>query len=391
MRCASCGKLFPLSSVASPASGEEPPFVLPAEPADTGESATPATELLDVLPADPAKVSASLAPAPRAETDKAQPPAPAEASFDPAELRLYRYNVYAMLVNACHYYKHKGLVVIVGLGLVPVAAVCAAMLCFLLTWAGYGLTTALGSVLGEGTNYLLYGVVLVVFAYAKVIKSMFDEANVCFKYQGDTPEQLELGRLEDVLGVVSPATNGFFLGACFGFQVGLLYFTPNHGGLGDVGGLGHCFLLTLDNAFHGLFLYTAELYNLHLAGRVEHGWLSATVYYVFRLAFDASALLLVYQIYQRRQARRLFDHYPQDDNDRAAFADWLVKLFGDEQGWPRRYFDEFMFLLIAGYYLQGNNDRVRQLTHDFPRLRVTADVRSHFVDETGTVIFESVR
>jgi hypothetical protein len=50
-----------------------------------------------------------------------------------------------------------------------------------------------------------------------------------------------------------------------------------------------------------------------------------------------------------------------------------------------------MFLLIAGYYLQGNNERVRQLTRDFPRLRVTADVRSHFVDETGAVIFESVR
>jgi len=48
-----------------------------------------------------------------------------------------------------------------------------------------------------------------------------------------------------------------------------------------------------------------------------------------------------------------------------------------------------MFLLIAGYYLQGNNERVRQLTRDFPRLRVTADVRSHFVDETGAVIFES--
>jgi hypothetical protein len=379
---------------------EEPAFVLPAVLAAGGETATPTTEVMDVLPADalslPLPVGKSMSNIPqqalsKTETEKAEPPVRAEATFDPAEVRIYRYNVYAMLVNACRYYRHKGLVVIVGLGLVPVAAVCAAVLCFLLTWAAYGLTTGLGYLLGDGANYLLYGVVLVVFAYAKVIKSLFDEAYVCFKYEGDTPEQLQLGRLDDVLGIASPATNGFFLGACFGFQVGLLYFTRNHGGLGEVEGLGHCFLLTLDNAFHGFFLYTAELYNIHLAGRIEHGWVSATVYYVFRLAFDASVLLLLYQIYLRRQARKLFDHYPKDDDDRAEFANWLIKVFGEEHGWPRRYFDEFMFLLVAGYYLQGNNERVRQLTRDFPRLRVTAAVRAHFVDETGTVIFESVR
>jgi hypothetical protein len=129
-----------------PRAGEEPAFVLPAEPDGTDDTAIPPTELLDALPADLTPVSPSLPgkgvreidggdtpQEPRGETDETPPPAQAEASFDSPEVRIYRYNVYAMLVNACRYYKHKGLVVIVGLGLVPVAAVCAALLSFLLT------------------------------------------------------------------------------------------------------------------------------------------------------------------------------------------------------------------------------------------------------------------
>jgi hypothetical protein len=324
------------------------------------------------------------------EAGTATSPAPADEPFNPAEVRIYRYNVYAMLVNACRKYEHKGLIVMVGLGFVPVTAACAAVLCFLLTWAAYGLTTGLGIFLGPGTNSLLYALLLVVFGYAKLAKNEFDEARVRFSYEGDTPQQLQLGKLDEVLDIANPAVTGFFLGACFGFQVGLLYFTFNHGGLGEAGGLGHCILLTVDNLCHGIFLDTCELYDINFAGRVEHGWVSATVYYIFRIAFEASAFLLAYQIYQRRHARHLFDDYPENDDDRAQFADWLVKVFGDKHGWPRRYFDEFMFLLIAGYYLQGNNERVRQLTQEFPRLRVASDVRAHFVDEKGTVIFESV-
>jgi hypothetical protein len=318
-------------------------------------------------------------------------PGPTKPSSDPVNARIDRYNVYAMLVNACRYYQRKGAVILVWLSLVPILVVCGAVLSFLLTWAAYGLTTGMGYLFGDGTNYLLYGLLLFALGFASLFKDMFEEADICFSYEGDTPDQIQLGKLEHVLGIASPLATGVLLGACFGFQVGLLYFTLNHGGLDDAGGLGHCFLLTLDNFLHGALLDTCELYNINFAGRVEHGWISATLFYIFRLAFDASTLLLFYQYYQRRRASKIFDHYPEDDDDQAQFADWLVRVYGEAHGWPRLYFDEFTFLLIAGHYLRGENDRVRQLTREFPRLRVTADVRAHFVDDTGAVIFESVR
>ena len=55
-----------------------------------------------------------------------------------------------------------------------------------------------------------------------------------------------------------------------------------------------CTLLTLNNACHGIFLDTFELYNLDWGKKPEHNYWSATIFYVFRLAFDAFALLYLF-------------------------------------------------------------------------------------------------
>src|SRR5262249_31379828 len=200
----------------------------------------------------------------------------------------------------------------IGFLTMPVVLLLTAPLAFGLMALCYELSVLLGWVLGDWTNYLLYAGPLSVFLFAKFYRDLFDEAKVDLHVESKNVAEFQLGRLEALFGVAEPGVNGFFFGACFGFQVGLHYFTRNHGGLAIAGGLGECFLLSLDNVCHGIFLDTFELYGINLAGKIEHDYFSASVFYVFRLAYDVVACLTAYQVYLRWQVRNLFKTYPVD-------------------------------------------------------------------------------
>ena len=98
-------------------------------------------------------------------------------------------------------------------------------------------------------------------------------------------------------------------------------------------------------------------------------------------------MLLLYQLYQRWRLRRLFRDYYSAGAD--SLATWIEEKVADEYSWPSRFFDEFMFLALAGQYLRGNFDFVRQVSRQFPRLRVTARVRDLFLDRKGQLLFDS--
>ncbi len=124
-------------------------------------------------------------------------------------------------------------------------------------------------------------------------------------------------------------------------------FTPDHAGLPGPEGWAEAVLLTLDNACHGVFLDTFELYDLHLGKTPRHNAWSATIFYAFRLAFDAFALLCVLAAYRRYRLRRLFQGFPHDPRRVDDLLDWIESRCGDEHRWPRSYFDEFLFLMLA--------------------------------------------
>src|SRR5262249_5034528 len=144
-----------------------------------------------------------------------------------------------------------------------------------------------------------------VMLVAKGLDIMNHESTVRFERTGNSIGRLQLGRLEGIFGLAEPGGWAVLFGIAFGFQVGLLYFTPNHAGLDIGGGLWHCSLLTLDNVCHGFLLD-----NVNLAGPVEHTLVSGTVFYLFRIALDAFGLLLLYAAYQRYSVRHLLADYP---------------------------------------------------------------------------------
>jgi hypothetical protein len=254
---------------------------------------------------------------------------------------------------------------------------------------GYALLAAAEQGAGPGANALLYVVPVVVLVFARVSKSQAAVGRVRLDESGPgaTLVGLHLGRLRDIFHVASWATNGLFLGCAFGFQWGLIYFTHDHAGLPVEGGFLESFLLTLDNLSHGVFLDTFELYGLHLGPKVEHSWRSASVFYAFRLAFDALVLLILYGAYQRYRIGHLFWYLPHDLARPDDLLGWLDAVCQDQHKWPARFVDEFLFLVLAKEYARGNYELVRQVSRQFPWLTVARPVRNLFRDADGEPIF----
>lgn len=380
--CPKCRNSF-IASEANEQVDEDLPSVLPVSP----------DEPLDVLAAAPGRLAQPL------EETKRQPRPLPEASAVPfsSELKdaieycsspglsIEQRTLYVLLNRTLDVYTSETGLLILGYSCIPLLVVVGAAIAYLGMAAVYGLLY-----LSNLTNlaYTLYLLPLLMLMFAREMEALARKKRTVdlSEFKGAV-ERMTLGRLDDIFNFGAPGNTGFWLGAAFGFQFGLLHFTPNHGFLPIDGGFGQCFLLTLDNLCHGLFLFLFDIFNIHLAGRFDHGTWSGTIFYFFRLAYDALALLLVYQLYQRWRLRRLFRNYYS--GDAASLATWIEERVADEFGWPGRFFDEFMFLALAGQYLRGNFDFVRQVSRQFPRLRVTARVRDVFVDLKGQLLFES--
>ena len=308
----------------------------------------------------------------------------ADAGYVPA-LTPHQLFVYALLRRTFDVYRAGCILIALGLAIVPMLAVVGAILGFVAMLAA---CACLGW-LGQPATLVLHGVPFLVLLYARALQKVGREKAVGFLWDNRQVDRLVLGRIDDAFRCSAPGSLALFLGVFFGFQHGLLYGTAHHGGLDIEGGFWECFFLTLDNVFHGISLNTLELWDVSLAGTVKHGWWSALGFELFRLAYGVLVLLMGFELYQRWSMRFLFENYPKDNPGWERLADWLLMTSDGRHGWPRRYFDELVFLVIAGHYLRGNYPLVRQLTQQFSRIRVEAEVRVLFIDERGNPIFEN--
>lgn len=369
--CPACGAVQPGGATACircrrplPSPAEEPALALPAE------AMPPPAAALPPLPQPLSGEAMRLTKSHRL------------AAYGPGQ-RL----AFALLARTLQEYRGDRVVFILALLFIPLLFV-AGLAFAVLTMSLAAWTIALVDRGGSGSSTaLLYAVPFLVLIFARGLRSLAEEAKIPFQVREGAIDGWRLGRLDEVFQVAAPSTLGLFLGCCFGFMWGLLYHAAGHTGLAIDGSLGTCFLLTLDNFLHGVLLDTCELYDLRVGEKLTHTTLSATVFYLFRLAFDALVLLLGYELFQRWRLRRFFAGYPWDPQRVEEVLAWLEAACADRDRWPRRFFDEFVFLVLVKEYIRGHFTLVRQMSEQFSWLAVPEPVRRAFIDAEGKAVF----
>jgi hypothetical protein len=185
---------------------------------------------------------------------------------------------------------------------------------------------------------------------------------------------------------------GFYFGWLFGIQTGLIHFTGDHSGLNRDADLWESCLITLDNACHGIFLDTFELYNINLAGELQHSWVSATWFFAFRTAFDVLVVLFLFLLYQRWSLRHILAKYPHVlilsyrpllRFNVEMLCGWIDQTCADKRGWMSRFTDEFLFLAMVSEYLKGNYAFVAETSWRFPWIKLRNEIHPLFVDNAG--------
>jgi hypothetical protein len=274
----------------------------------------------------------------------------------------------------------------------PRLLVCAAV-GYGMVWASRRMLDLLSPVAGDWVYYSLYFFLTFAFVFGLGLVLIRKERGI--KLQRDpegAAKSLQLGLIETVFADNAPSIWAVFGGFAVGVQVATLLHAPGHGGLPSVVDFKEASLLTLDNVCHGIFLYTSELYNLRFGEKVEHSWTSGTIFYAFRVTFDAAFLYFVVTVYRRYVLRGLMKDYPAvADGDVGQLVMWIRDACGGEHQWPRMFYDEFLFLMLAAQYLRGDNDLVWQVTSNFPRVRVDKEVRELFLDPANRVVFNSLQ
>jgi hypothetical protein len=370
--CPSCRQPFS-------ANNPEPPDVLPVAE----------DEPLEALPADEAPIEAELMP---------EATAP-QLSLAPEVLSLTKSHLlaerppaqrllYALLAISLIGYKGERLLYALALLAVPCLLVLGIVAGFLLMTVAHWLLTAAAWVAGTWVHILIFAIPIVAFIVARLAKHSAEEPEVRLDRDGEQVTGLRLGRLHEVFHVGQPGALALYFGACFAFQAGLLYFAPEPMGLAGGRVFSHCWLVALDNVCHGIFLDTFEIYKITIGDPIEHTYFSSTVFYAFRLSYDALFVLLLWEGYQRFRMRRLFARLPSNPRDISGVCYWLDRCAIDRQSWPRRFFDEFIFLLLVRGYLNGNYRLVKEVSRQFPWLAVDDEVRALFVNTDGEVVFQ---
>lgn len=202
---------------------------------------------------------------------------------------------------------------------------------------------------------------------------------------------IRLGKLDEVIGYITLSAFLIFLTLLPTCQVLLLYFTTDHVGLPIDGSFWQCCLVTLNNLAHGLFLDIFELYNLDVGPSLKamsSG--TATVFVLFRLAFDAIVILIALTLYRRRSMRHFFDELP-DSTEAASMLSWLDRISKRSNEWLRLCPDEFLFLTMTEEYLKNRFDVVRELGREFHGIVVSNSIRRFFVHpETQELLFPPI-
>ncbi len=108
---------------------------------------------------------------------------------------------------------------------------------------------------------------------------------------------------------------------------------------------------------------------------------------LFRLSFDALAILFGYSLYLRFRMRGIFKSLPQYVYYVTDFTNWVEAACADNRKWPRYFFDEFTFLILCKEYILNNVDASETIARQFPWLPVHAQVRDLFLTPYGDPLF----
>ena len=202
-------------------------------------------------------------------------------------------------------------------------------------------------------------------------------------------DRISLGRLAVAFETNRMETS--ILGVLIGAQWGLLGCGHWHMGMPLESMTGsQAFGYAFDNFTHAMLGDICELYGWEVMPPFRHTVWSATTFCIFRTAVSLLTLLWVRLLWHKFLARRLIRDFPADCTY-LQMVDWLRGLSKSEGSWMLQFFDEFLFLRVAGEYLAGDFAAVQRLSREFPRLRVDDEVRQLFVDGSGQTLFEGFR
>lgn len=291
--------------------------------------------------------------------------------------------VYGLLARTLVDYRGDLLVVILGFLMVPFFAAVGALGGTLVMVAAYEVLVAVEPWTGPRANAALYAIPFLVFGFARGMEWITRDAGIELKTEKGLADGLKLGRLNEIFNEAAPSALGMFFGACFSLQLWLLYFTTGHAGLAIRGSFPECLLLTLDNACHGILIDKLGLGKIYWARSPAQTFWSQNIFYAFRVAFDAFALLCLYGGYRRYRMRRLFRGFPRDPRRPDALLDWIEARGRADVDRSRDYLNEFIFLGLARDFIRGEYDLVRRMGARFPWLEASPEVRALFVRPDG--------
>jgi hypothetical protein len=196
-------------------------------------------------------------------------------------------------------------------------------------------------------------------------------------------DRFRLGRIEFPFDQQRLRRTASLAALLLGFQAGLVDLTVSHAGLSGVETSKDAWLATIDNVMHGILLDAGELYGLRFGPELEHSTLSATVFLVFRIALDILVGISVYHWYRGHELQKFIRDFPRDAIDANSVCRWIEDVVRAPENWVARFGLECVFLQMLRAYLAGRFDDVAELNHIMPALRMTARVRSLFVDSFG--------
>ena len=238
---------------------------------------------------------------------------------------------------------------------------------------------------------VLYGCVFFFLLCSSLIKLVFDsEATTLKKNREGEVERLSLGRINDIIDDGAFYATLTILMGLLACQSTLLYWTSDHLGFAGLSTFKEALMISLDNFMHGVFLDIFEMYDIHLVPATGEKTLwTSTIFLLFRLLYDAFTLLWLYLLYQRYRMRSFFRSFPEAGGV-DALTSWMERVCRQDAGWLRKFADELLFFTLAEEYLRGRFTFVRDLSHQFPAIRVSDEVRALFVDpESGEALFEA--
>ncbi len=273
----------------------------------------------------------------------------------------------------------------------------------LATACGFGIVFAAGSLAefcGMSVPHTCYGVSAVAVTFAIILRWRAGARRIVVsrarqKLEGQRRktslviDSVRIGRLDSIFRPRRLQTGIGLLGLLFGLEVGVINAANEHLGFGDRDTIGDQTLIAIDNICYGALLDTFELYGISVTQPVEHTTASATVFLVFRTASDVLILFLIFVLIQRRRFKGIVARFPiRVEPGTEELVHWIDRLLIDKAGWMRRFPDEMLYLLLVQKFLEGKPMTMRQIAFDWPRLRLTPEVRMLFVDDNGNCILD---